>query len=171
MTQEQAVKLPERRLSSRNKLENRREEVIAAFVQGWPWSQIQQHFDCKAASLGAFRERHLEEIEGQRAKVAKAVEDYAIASKVFRIGELDHLYGEMRKELDEYGMFVTEVATDDDGKRIETRDFRAAMVKELKGTLRQAAEELAQLPRAPDANINVNVGLAVALVWQDGSEA
>lgn len=147
MTQQAPV---ERRYSGRNKLENRAPEVIAAFAQGFTWSHMLEQFGCTPRALDNFRLRHLEEIEQARAKVAKAVEDFAIASKVFRIGELDHLYSEMRKELDETGLFVTEVEYTDEGDRkgrIETRDFKAAMVKELRGTLRQAAEELAQLPR------------------------
>jgi hypothetical protein len=131
----------------RRVLERNHAEVVALLASGATQPEIAQRFGVARSTVLRFVGRNGEEIAQKRRRVDLAVEDYAIASKVFRIGELDHLYAQMRGELDKYGMFVVEESEDDNGLRVLTRDFRAQMVKELKGTLRQAAEELAQLPR------------------------
>ena len=124
-------------------------------------------------AITAFRQRHTAELGPATAKIERDSLDYAIASKVNRIAALDDLLQRMQAEIAEYGLAVTEVEYIEgkEDRRIETRNFRATLVREIRAVIRDASEELGQLPRAPEANVTVNVGVAVDLVWQDGTPA
>ena len=107
-----------------------------------------------------FRNRHAADIAPVVERIEREITDYAIAQKVNRIAALDDICQRIRQEVEEYGLAVTEVEYDSSGKeerRIETRNFRASLVRELRGVMRDVAEELGQLPqiekRYGDTNI------------------
>lgn len=118
-------------------------------------------------AVTAFRLRHGELVEAKIEEAVAEVKQRWISDKDLRLAELEHWYDLTRKEADEFGITVVERVTETKGEGdeatevvTETRDYRAALVKEARGILRQASEELGQLPRAEQHN-TVNVGIIV----------
>ena len=138
----------------RTPLERHHDEVINHLLDGTPSPEIAKLYGVSKTAVFIFKARHEEELNEMRLKVAEQSKELAIAEKVNRIAEYGHLYGLMRSDVDENGLFVTEVRHEKDSDvTIETRDFRANLVKEMRGTLRSVAEETGQLPR-PEVNID-----------------
>lgn len=115
-----------------------------------------------------FRDRHKAELEPAIEEIERQITDYAIANKVARVAELQHLYDVSRKEIDEYGVTIVETrheyAKGEEVAVIETRDYRASLVREARGILHQAAEEMGQLPKAADVTVNIDKALLVRYV-------
>ena len=130
-----------------------RKKVEAWIVEGLTNVEIAKRVNVHHSAIAKFRKRHEPEITAHVAEVERQITDYAIAHKVNRIAELQHLYDLTRQEVDEFGITVVEQRTEmNDGKEtvIVTRDYRSGLVKEARGILRQASEELDQLPRGSD---------------------
>lgn len=141
-------------------------------ASGAKYQAVAEHFGVDVSSAWRFMERHQDEIEARRRRVDLAVEDLHIASKVNRIAEYDRMLREINEWLEEHTLSEETIRYDRDGNEAgRTIRFRRDVIEAKRSVLHSVAEELAQLPRAPDANINVNVATAVQLVWQDGSEA
>lgn len=120
-------------------------------IEGIPDAEIARRIGASREAVYHFRKRHPEVIEPVAAEIERQIIDFAIANKVNRIAELQHLYDMTRKEVDEYGITIVEERTeyDRDGSStvIKTRDYRSSLVKEARAILSQVAEELDQLPR------------------------
>lgn len=155
---------PNRGLTRHGKLENRKGEVIADYVDGFTWTALCEKYDCARPSLWEFLDKHETEIEEMRAKVRKAVEDYTIAHKVNRIAALDEDWRKLGQIMEER---AADTRYDEPGystgrmvhtiKMIGSGD-NAIPVDEYKvdtGTIalraelaRKAAEELGDLPKS-----------------------
>lgn len=162
----------------RTTLEKKRELVIADLLSGMTQAEVARKYSVAPGSVNKFTQRHVEALTVASLAIEKQVQDYAIANKVNRIAELDHLYNLHRQEIDQYGVTIVETTTetesaDDEVKLvrvIETRDYRKGLVTEARSLLRQAAEELGSLPKT-DITFNIQNNV-LALSWTDdaGSE-
>lgn len=121
-------------------------------------------------AITAFRHRHASEIAPVVEEVVKQVADYAISQKVNRIAGLDYLAQQVRAVIDDRGMIERQVTTTEHAEIVRER-FARELPAELRAIYKAAAEEMGDLPRPADQSINVNVGVAVQLVWSDGSPA
>jgi len=152
------------RAKKRNILDSNAPEVVAIIAGGDRPSDIARLYGVAPSSITRFTERHAAAIAAMRTEVIKQVEDYYIAHKVNRIAALDKLYRLMDAEVDEDGLAVTEVRHEyrngEQVAEVETRDFRGSLVREMRGVLKDAADELGQIPR-PDVHNTVNVGILV----------
>lgn len=139
-------------------------EVVAIFATGERPVDVARMYGVDKSTATRFEHEHREAIDAMRVEVIKQVEDYAIAHKVNRIAALDKLYRLMDAEVDEDGLAVTEIRHEyrngEQVAEVETRDFRGALVREIRGVLKDAADELGQIPR-PDVHNTVNVGILV----------
>lgn len=130
--------------------------VNGLIANGVPDAEIARQVGVSRQAVTAYKHKHADLVAPVVAEVERQITDYAIASKVNRIAELQHLYDLTRQEVDEFGITVVEQRTEhDDGKEtvIVTRDYRSGLVKEARGILRQVSEELDELPRGnPNSN-------------------
>jgi hypothetical protein len=99
-------------------------------------------------AVWGFRQRHAAEIAPVVEQLEKQITDYAISQKVNRIADLDNLRNMAILELR-----ATGYAWDEIGKNGVKRKVSGA-VADLKDTLQRAAEELDQLPRGTNINID-----------------
>ncbi len=104
-----------------------------------------------------------------------ALKDNWISDKTERLSRLQMLAEKTLAEVDEYGVVVVErvIETSKDGTKetvTETRDYRASLVRELRGLFSDAAAELGQRPSPPNITVN-NDNRTQVLVRQlvDGS--
>jgi hypothetical protein len=72
--------------------------------------------------------------------------------------------------IDDRGLLERTVTTTESAEIVRER-FAREVSAELRAIYKAAAEELGDLPRPADQSINVNVGVAVALTWSDGTPA
>lgn len=103
-------------------------------------------------AIARFRKRHATEIEPAIEQAAVAVVERAITDKSVRLVKLDDMFQKCEEALNEYGVMITEESTYGSGEHTTltiTRRFNGAMIREMRGLLRDAAEELGQMPR-PD---------------------
>lgn len=142
-----------------------RKQVEGWIVEGLPNTEIARRLGLHHSAIAKFRKRHEAEVTALVAEVERQIIDYAIASKVNRIADLDNLRNMAILELRQSGYAWDEISKNGVKRKV------SGAVSDLKDTLKQAAEELGQLPRPADQAINVNIGVAVALAWSDGSEA
>jgi len=169
-----------RRLTSRrNVLDNRKDEVIAALVSGDSYSVAADRFGVSKAAIAYFVVRHEVALRTMREKVALAVEDYAIATKVNRIAAMDDRWQRIRSVIDQRaadgakhwadvpgmdtGIVVHQVKQIGAGKNATMIDefvVDTGTMAEARAIEKAAADELGQIPR-PDNNTTVNVGILV----------
>lgn len=113
-----------------------------------------------AAELGISRQavhKHLnkraEELSTKKQLLVDAVVDNWITDKKARLERLRLLADKTLEEVDEYGITIVEevmsVGKDGTSTTVKTRDYRASLVRELRGLLSDAADELGQKPRPP----------------------
>jgi hypothetical protein len=149
-----------------------RKRVLELLLDGQTPRQIAAAISTKRATVShqaitKFRDRHAAtHIEPVVKEVERQVSDYAIASKVNRVAELQHLYDLTRAEVDAYGITIVETRTETRGDTetvYVTRDYRSGLVKEARGILDQVSEELGQKPKA-DQNINLRAQVIVRQV-------
>jgi len=148
----------------RTSLEKHQDEVIALLLTGSTAPEIAAKYKVQRESVWRFMKRHEDRLAALQQAVTKQVEDYAIAHQVNRVAELQFLYDLTRNEVDEFGVTIVERRIETQGKGddaietvIETRDYRASLVKEARGLLHQAAEELGQLPKGDGAHASASV--------------
>lgn len=123
----------------------------------------------------AFAKRHAEDITPIVAEVEQAIRDIAIQDKTERLRELGRIYVKCADALDEYGVMITEERTSytrdgDPSELIVTRKFNGGLIKEMRGVLRDVAEELNDIARPPVVSIT-NDNRKYVLSWDDGAEA
>jgi len=144
-----------------------RAKVLAWLVEGKGPAEIATLISTKGQPVSrqavqAFRDRHADELAPMVEAVEKQITDYAIASKVNRIAALDRLLGGMEREVADYGL----IEDSEDG-----RYFRDKLVKEIRGVLRDAAEELGQMPKTAAVELNDNRTYILQVVKSDDSIA
>ena len=105
-----------------------------------------------------WRRRHREELEAARLEAAARTTEVAVTQKVERVRRLAGLYDGMQEIIDSRGLLASEPKWIGDGKtgrEVEVQRFDGSLVKEMRGTLRDVAEELGQVPR-PDVSVQQN---------------
>ena len=141
-----AVPTPQRSATRSNKrrnvLEHHAPEVVAILATGEQPAEVARIYSVERSSVTRFVERHTDAIEAMRAEVIEQAQQFLIADKMFRIGALDGLFQQMAEEARAYGI----VETGEDG-----RYFRDKLVNQMRGVLKDAAEELGQIT-PPDKN-------------------
>ncbi len=136
-------------------------EIVGMLATGMPQAEIQRELNLSKNTLWRFIQSHRAEIQAAVDRRARRLEDYTIASQIDRIAELQWWYDKTKAEAEEFGITVVETITSGKADKeviTATREYRAAMVKEARGILRDAAEELGQLkdkPKGGDTNIAV----------------
>lgn len=130
-------------------LEDDAEGVISMLIERRTLADIARHYGTTANGVWLFKERHAAEIESARALVAKSVTDYAIADKAERIAGLQAIADQLTTEIATNGAIDRNAVT---GQR------STPVVRELRATYRDAAEQLGQLPR-PEVNVQNNIVL------------
>lgn len=166
-----AVPAPQRRSTNRRGvLERNAPEIVAILATGEQPSEVARLYGVDRSAITHFEDRHEADIAAMSAEVRRQVEDFAIASKVERIATLQRLADDVTAYLDDRGLMERTVTTTKDGATIERERFAREVAAELRAILKDAADELGQIPR-PSDQINVNVAVGVQLVWQDGDQA
>lgn len=127
------------RLSKRRThLERNAHRVLDDFQDGLGPTAIARKYKVSPEAVQKFKERHQDEITANALQLRREASDYKIAQKVYRIGELEDLYNESRAI----------------GREAETPQDKLAAVRVASDRLKQAAEELGQLPKQ-DITLNV----------------
>lgn len=117
-------------------------QILRLIADGKTNQEIADRLGIDQSTVYRFKERHADEIAELLERIEAETSDYAIAHKVQRVADLDYLRTEWVKELRERGM-----VWDEDTRHGTKRHVSGAAV-ELRAVLKQAAEELDQLPRA-----------------------
>lgn len=138
----------------RHVLERNHAEVVSLLVGGASQSEVAQQFGVARSTVLRFVERNQAEIDAKAGRVAKAVEDYAIASKANRIAGLDDLRQRIEAWINERGLLERTITTTDTAEIVRER-FAREVSAELRSVYRAAAEELGHLPR-PETNVNID---------------
>lgn len=132
------------------KFEAHADEIIAMLLDGVPQREIAAKFGGTLPGLQLFAARHRPELEAIRDQAKEAVRDLWITDKVQRNTVLQELATLTLAEIKAHGLITDKVTLSEDGSPHFTRDYRAAMVKELRGLLKDAAIEEGQIvPAAP----------------------
>ena len=117
-------------------------------------------FSATKRGVQLFKARHRADLDSLRQALDAKVKDDWIAQTAARVGKLQRIYEAAEAEADEFGFTVVERRIESDGDKeavIETRDFRAAMVREMRGLLKDAAVEMGQIQQAaPNVTFNDN---------------
>lgn len=103
-------------------------------------------------AIHSFRKRHSDLIEPVVGEIVRQISGNAIADKVNRVAELQQLYDATCEYLAAEGLVAVE-----DTRHGHRRTYRGDAVRTAAALLRQAAEELDQLPRAGITVNNQNV--------------
>ncbi len=158
-------------------LELRKGEIIGLLVIGTSHRQIAADLGLPRSGLWRFIKKHREEIQDAIDRRARRLEDHIIANQVDRIAELQWWYDKTKAEVAEHGITVEEVEvvsspskTDDKTTTISTREYRATLVKEARGILRDAAEELGQIKQPAKQEISTHQTYVLQLVRNDHSD-
>lgn len=152
-----------------------RAKAISLIIEGLSDAEVAAALSDKRVSvtrqaITQFRHRHAAEIAPVVEQVEKQITDYAIAQKVNRIAGLQALADRVHSVIDDRGLVERTVTSGKDWESVRER-FARELPAELRAIYKAAAEEMGDLPRPADQSINVNVGVALALVWNDGSPA
>jgi hypothetical protein len=133
-------------------------KTIALVLEGKSDSEVAAVMNVTRQAITKFRHRHAAEIAPIVEQVEAAIIDVALKDKENRIRELAWLYGLARTEAEEHGITITETRYEgrgEDREEYQTRDFRAGMVKEMRGLLADIADELGQRSgKGGDINID-----------------
>jgi hypothetical protein len=111
-------------------------------------------------AITAWRSRHADLLQPVKQRTEEALVELAITNKAWRLQQLQKLVLLSLLEVDNYGITVVEetVSQDAKGKAVttRTRDYRAGLVREVRGLLRDAAAELGELPRPAVVEVHDN---------------
>lgn len=153
-------------------LEAQRAQVVAWLIEGKRPPEIAALTGTSRQAVHAFKRRHITEIQPRQQAIINA----RLRDKEARINELNWLYETARTEAETHGLTIVETRTETDGEGeeatkivYETRDFRTGMVREMRGLLKDIADELGQIPR-PDKGgdtINIQNAMLVRYVSRD----
>ncbi len=116
-----------------------------------------------------FAQRHAAEIAKRREMLAETADSSWIGDKTERVRKLAGLYQALTAELEAHGPRVKEVKEiAEDGTVTTTRYGGGWITQQLRGILRDAAEELGQIERP---SINQNIQVNQFLVREYGVDA
>jgi hypothetical protein len=127
-----------------------RQQVIRWVAEGKSDAWIASETGMQRSSVWRFRGRYQTQIDAYISKIETRLEDLAISRKAVRVADLDQMRTLLKSEV-ERGVAWEETT------RHGTKRHLNAAVTELRATLKQAAEELDQLPRAGITVQNQNV--------------
>lgn len=139
-------------------------------AEGLTDTEVGRRLGISRQAITAYKKNHPAGIAKVVAEVERQITDYAIAHKVNRIAGLQSLAEQVQAVIDDRGLIERTITTTENAEIVRER-FAREISAELRSIYRATAEELAELPRAPDVSVNVNVGVAVALAWSDGTQA
>ncbi len=129
----------------RTKLEKRQSEVIADLISGLAPVEVAKKYAVARSSVGDFIDRHRETVTALQLAYDEQVRNFAIASKVFRVRELDSLYNESRDWLREQGYSERVTRYNRDGEVVSQTDrYRDATIAQIRGLLGDAAAEMGE---------------------------
>lgn len=147
-----------RATTRRTALEKRRELVLADLIDGMKAADVARKYKVERSSVTRFAHKYKAELTAMSLKVEKAVEDYAIASKAHRIGELARLYDDVTAWIGEHGYTESTVRYDRDGNEVgRTERLRADALAQIRGLLADAALELGHRSTKGDTNMIAGV--------------
>lgn len=144
-------------------------KTIALVLEGKSDSEVAAVMNVSRQAITKFRHRHAADIAPVVAAVQQAIIDVALKDKEARIRELAWLYGLSRNEVEEHGIAVTEVRYEGRGEsstEVQTRDYRAPLVKEMRGLLSDIADEMGE--RSNKGGDTYNDNRSLVLVRQYG---
>jgi hypothetical protein len=162
-----------------------RKQVEGWIVEGITDAEIARRVGVHRSAVGFFRRRHAASIAPAIAEIERRIEDAAIADKVRRILDADADYQKLGQVIEarasdtrydepgyQTGVMVHTLKQIGTGKNAELVDeykVDTAVIAERRALRREVAEALDALPRGTDKTaIQVNVGVAVSLRWDDG---
>ncbi len=129
----------------RTKLEKRQAEVISDLISGLAPAEVAKKYAVARSSVGDFIDRHRETVTALQLTYDEQVRNFAIASKVFRVRELDSLYNESRDWLREQGYSERVTRYNRDGEVVSQTDrYRDATIAQIRGLLGDAAAEMGE---------------------------
>ena len=117
-------------------------------------------------AIHAFRKRHAAQIAPALEAAVRATVEVAIADKAERIRRLGHHADELEAVLEKYGYMWAEPH----GEKRTVLRAPVGLIKELRGLLRDVAEELAEIKRPPLVQVTVD-NREYVLTWDDGESA
>jgi hypothetical protein len=119
-------------------------------------STSQRQFSFQA--IAAFRQRHAKQINAAKGRMLEAAVKYTIASKDARLADLQMLRDRTIALIESrQGLEARDYKFGPEGERILILRYDAGMVTQLRGILRDAAEELGQIEKpAVTNNVQVN---------------
>ncbi len=146
--------------------------VLKMYLDGMTPPDIARELGVSRQAVHAYLKRHDKtKLRPIHTAAERAVADYWIADKRERLSRLQAIAEKTLAEVDEYGIVVVERVTETtkEGSNetvivSEKRDYRASLVRELRGIFRDAAEEMGQLPKPGDINIHAGDGSKVLVV-------
>jgi ParB-like chromosome segregation protein Spo0J len=149
------------KVGRRNVLEYHAPEVVAILATGEQPAEVARIYGVERSSVSRFLERHADDVNSMRAEVIKQVEDYAIAQKVHRIATLQRLADDVTAYLDDRGLIERSTMTTKDGTTIERERFAREISAELRAILKDAADEMGQLPQRAGDTYNIDKAIIV----------
>ena len=153
-----------------------KERVISLLAEGHSESAVAELVATKQRSVtqqavNAFAVRHAAEIAERQQMIASLAKTDWIGNKEQRIRELASLYQVLSAELAEHGPRVKEVREiAEDGTQTTTRYGGGWLPVQLRGILRDAAEELGQIDR-PGTTVNVDARSILVRQYDIDAEA
>ena len=125
-------------------LETVRPKVLNMIIDGKRDSEIALVMGCSRQAVGQFRRKYASELQIR----ADHIVDVALKAREERIRELARLYGVASQEMEEYGITIVEerheYSRGEETALIVTRDFRSAMVREMRGLIADIAAEMGE---------------------------
>ncbi len=149
-------------IQRQTKLEARKGELVGMLAIGTPLAQIREEMGCNPRSLWLFKTKYRDEINEAMERRNRRLADYSIAQQVDRIAELQWWYDRTLEEAKAHGV----AESDETGMRI----YKATLVKEARGILRDAAEELGQIKQPAKQEISTHQTYVLQLVRNDHSD-
>lgn len=142
--------------------------VLAAITEGLSDEQISQRLAAAGIkmsqpAISKWRRKNPEQIQAVVERIEKDIEDYAVGHKVNRIATLDKLAAGLEAALDQHGYVYSEET------RHSVRYHANPAAAELRATLKDAALERDQLPRAGITIANQNVVIVKQVTTEDAN--
>lgn len=136
--------MTQKRLTQRRtKLEKQKELVLTDLLGGLSQAEVAQKYMVSRPAVSTFVDRHRDSLTALQLEVGRQVTDYAIASSVFRVRELDSLYNKVMTFLAEQGFAERITRYNRDGEVVSQTDrVRDTTIAQIRGILDDAAKEL-----------------------------
>lgn len=138
-------------------------KLLQLVLQGMTDRQIAAEMGVASSSVTRWRHRNQDIVDSAMANVERAVEEYAVARKAWRIAKLDDMAAQLDADLQDAGYTYREQTRH--GEKIHAHPAAS----ELRQTLQQAALEMDQLPRAGITIANQNVVIVKQVTTEDAN--